>query len=1292
MKSTTKLQFSILSISVVIAVALFALFALAPSIIWTSNLDWSTGAFTNVTNMTGNLMLNNTIVNGTAAIYSWLYSNWTYRKAIIINGSTSLQNDYQVMINLTNRTAGTDNFNFARALSDGNDTRFTWLNASSGLEQNVSFWIENWTSSSGKGNATLWVKVPNVTASSVANTTLYMYYGNPSATYNNSLGGNNTFVVFDDFENYPTGNLNGSNGWTGSIDYQVDTANKYQGSKSVKNNVSAAVNIDNTGTSIYQSWNTALNLSGFSVGSGANRLLLVGLSYTLDPGTTTAKYNNTNLTRAMRANNGNYYVELWYLVNPPSGSYTIETTRSGVTTAVLGAWSYTGVDQVTPIGNITNRTGTSTISNVNITTTVANSVLVDVEANQAASSLTVGAGQTQRYKSSNLDAGGSEMNASAIGTYNMNWTLGSVSTWAIIAAEIKPAAITIEKSMSSLTKGVITFWLDPVTAYADVGGGIIGTTETFFVVPDNNVFVYRNITGGWTSTGISYTAGNWYKVEIVFDTDTDKYVSIKINGQSGGTNINSQSETSASKVRIGRYSSSADTGNIDNIFVRKYASPEPNTLSVGAERTASSKGTYLSNTTTTSGAIASITPIINKTEYNYNGARNLTNLTVDISANGGSSWCGNVANGTAYTSCGGIGSGTQLKYRINFSTNDTSRTAILSDITIIVNIAPQWSANATSPNSPQTYNLNNNYSFQINWSSSDNIFANATFQHGMPNGVMMNHTDNTTGLVGYWRLNAVNGTNYTKDFSGYGNDGRLMKFDNGGNPPVNNFTAGKIGNALKFDGVNDYINVPTSSSLNPPNNFTEFTMSGWIYMKGMQPFFQHPWGPGHYYTFYISPNSSTLAFKFTNIGGVQETRAFQDISQNQWIHLAATYDGSNIRAYVNGTLKYTEPASGTLYVPSNQPFIIGATASNNNFWNGTIDEVRIYNRSLSADEIATQYQMQYPYYAGTDDSLNGAWAINFTQPAIGGAGTYNYTWFGIDTVGLQNSTQTVGYMINKVPTLTRLFLNVTEGNKNYNISQTANFTVTLNISGKTVYLDTNLSGWSTASGTAPLYNYTQMQGAGIYNITGYFVGDENYSASSATYFASIIACSSNSVSCVTQAYPFSGWVFDAGAGSIAGAGTLTISVKETGERFVSSFSGGYFSVSPQFCLSPGTVYNFALNAESGGKAAHINFKRTAKANSLLSSSCTSSQPSCSFQAYPISGWALDSKTGLPVQNGTAQLAVKDTGDSYAENFTGGYFSVSPQFCLSPEAVYSFALSIEGNEKQGFMTYRKAGKI
>lgn len=678
MIGTAKIQLSILALSSAIAAALFAIFAVAPSVFWTSNSDWNTGTFTNTTNITGDLMLNNTIVNGTTTIYSWFYNNWTYRKAITINGSTSLQNNYQIMINLTNRTAASDNFNFARANSQGNDTRFTWLNTSSGLEQNISFWIENWTVSGSLGNATIWVKVPNVTASGVANTTLYMYYGNPGATYNNSLGGNNTFIFFDD-------------GSFGTSKYTPSGAT--------------------IGTS-----NGEITLLA-SAGSGWNAHGLNSIS---------------NFTRP--------YVLEWddYASNYASTNYI---------------------------------SGISPTSSLNIN--IGLGILHDE----------AGGGQTYvRRNDSTLD------------------------TAAWIAGKIRNKII-----------------LNPTSG---------------FQVYYNNVLRQSNTT---------WTADNWGFFVVLYQAGNTIY--------------------------------------LDNIRVRSYASPEPSMLSVGAEQTASSRGTYLSNTTTAVSAIASITP-----SWNATNSTNV-NFTVEISANNGANWIA-AANNTAYASGGGIGNGTQLKYRINFSTDNTSTTATVSDINMIYTTAASilWSANASKLSSPQAYSAGTTYGWQVNWTGA----ANATFQLGRPGGTLTNYTEIST-------------------------------------PATNNNSAA----------------------------------------------------------------------------------------------------GPNV------------------------------------------------------------------------------WYVNFTQDQLGGTGTYNYTWFGIDASETQNKSDTVNYVITAAPTSARLFLNGTEGNANYNISQTANFTVSLNISGKTAKLDTNLSGWTTASGTSPLFNYTQLQQSGIYNITGYFIGDENYSASAASYFANITSVIGN---------------------------------------------------------------------------------------------------------------------------------------------------------------------------------------
>jgi hypothetical protein len=122
-------------------------------------------------------------------------------------------------------------------------------------------------------------------------------------------------------------------------------------------------------------------------------------------------------------------------------------------------------------------------------------------------------------------------------------------------------------------------------------------------------------------------------------------------------------------------------------------------------------------------------------------------------------------------------------------------------------------------------------------------------------------------------------------------------------------------------------------------------------------------------------------------------------------------------------------------------------------------------------------------------------------------GTWKYT---VNTTGTENyTTNSTSYYltVNKQPTLTKLYLNGTGVSRTYIQYQKANFTVTLNVSGKYLNLTTNITGWSDPiDTTADSYfeNMTNFTSYGIFNITGYFEGDENYTASSQTYYATVL--------------------------------------------------------------------------------------------------------------------------------------------------------------------------------------------
>ena len=116
---------------------------------------------------------------------AWLSNDWAYRREITIDNTSNSNDltDYQVKITLDNT-----NFDFSKANNDGSDIRFTDDDGSTLLY----YWIEKWDSTNQE--AIIWVKVPSIPASS--NKTIYMYYGNASAS--DASDGDNTFEFFDD--------------------------------------------------------------------------------------------------------------------------------------------------------------------------------------------------------------------------------------------------------------------------------------------------------------------------------------------------------------------------------------------------------------------------------------------------------------------------------------------------------------------------------------------------------------------------------------------------------------------------------------------------------------------------------------------------------------------------------------------------------------------------------------------------------------------------------------------------------------------------------------------------------------------------------------------------------------------------------------------------------------------------------------------------------------------------------------------------------------------------------------
>ncbi|MFH1802324.1 MAG: LamG domain-containing protein [archaeon] len=210
-----------------------------------------------------------------------------------------------------------------------------------------------------------------------------------------------------------------------------------------------------------------------------------------------------------------------------------------------------------------------------------------------------------------------------------------------------------------------------------------------------------------------------------------------------------------------------------------------------------------------------------------------------------------------------------------------------------------------------------------------------------------------TGNVLLMHFDEASGTLY--DFSGLGNDG------------TNNGAAygadGRFNKALDFDGINDYAEVPTTSTLTP---LTYITVEAWIYWKGYTSYDLqnivsngHPLRalrltePGHW----NGGNQllGDIRFRNRNCGSTGDTQLYsnQNISLGEWTHVAMTYDGSLFAIYINGELDNSIAKTGPICTPAVNIFI--GTEEVDYFFNGTIDEVAIYNRSLSEQEIYDRF-------------------------------------------------------------------------------------------------------------------------------------------------------------------------------------------------------------------------------------------------------------------------------------------------------------------------------------------------
>ncbi|MFC1620993.1 DUF2341 domain-containing protein, partial [Candidatus Omnitrophota bacterium] len=208
-----------------------------------------------------------------------------------------------------------------------------------------------------------------------------------------------------------------------------------------------------------------------------------------------------------------------------------------------------------------------------------------------------------------------------------------------------------------------------------------------------------------------------------------------------------------------------------------------------------------------------------------------------------------------------------------------------------------------------------------------------------------------TDLVGYWDFNegssgSADGAT-VHDRSGNGNNGTA---DNGANNIGLSWTgAGRAGNCIDFDGTDDYVSMGDNVDIE-----SAITVEVWVKTDSVSG--DHVIDKNNEYAFYFS--GTTLRWK---IGTTDPTNAvYSSWSDGKWYHLVGIWDGIDASLYIDGAFIGTDTRSAT--ATTNALFIGADSPTPGSYFDGLIDEVRIYNTVRTPAQIKADYERGRAYY------------------------------------------------------------------------------------------------------------------------------------------------------------------------------------------------------------------------------------------------------------------------------------------------------------------------------------------
>jgi hypothetical protein len=206
-------------------------------------------------------------------------------------------------------------------------------------------------------------------------------------------------------------------------------------------------------------------------------------------------------------------------------------------------------------------------------------------------------------------------------------------------------------------------------------------------------------------------------------------------------------------------------------------------------------------------------------------------------------------------------------------------------------------------------------------------------------------------LVGYWKFDEGSG-NIAHDYSGSGNDGTIYGAT---------WTDGRVGKALHFNGIDNWVRIPSNPTL---SGLSQITLEAWIKedivatnVKGIISKCTGMAHPTYEAEYFLGPDGQNLVFHVSNYNHIAIGIVPGAINEaNRWYHVAATWSGDSYTVYVDGIARESDTCTPQTTYSNTVDVQIGRHGTWSwVYFQGIIDEVKIYNYARTAEEIWNDY-------------------------------------------------------------------------------------------------------------------------------------------------------------------------------------------------------------------------------------------------------------------------------------------------------------------------------------------------